>query len=126
MAILKLQKYRYEEARHEYEKAVLTGLQEVNDSTAQLKTDLKNYDESVERYNLEHRRYVLMDHKNKIGAASDLDLLYNKQTELMTKREEVSNKVNCLISTISLYKATGGQDLYSIKEPENESQPTVL
>ena len=36
----------------------------------------------------------------------------------MTKREEVSNKINCLISTISLYKATGGQDLYSIKEPE--------
>ena len=120
MAILKLQKYRYEEARHEYEKAVLTGLQEVNDSTAQLKTDLKNYDESVERYNLEHRRYVLMDHKNKIGAASDLDLLYNKQTELMTKREEVSNKINCLISTISLYKATGGQDLFSIKEPEQQ------
>ncbi len=120
MAILKLQKYRYEEARHEYEKAVLTGLQEVNDSTAQLKTDLKNYDESVERYNLEHRRYVLMDHKNKIGAASDLDLLYNKQTELMTKREEVSNKINCLISTISLYKATGGQNLFSIKEPEQQ------
>ncbi len=119
-AILKLQKYRYEEARHEYEKAVLAGLQEVNDSAAQLKTDLKNYDESVERYNLEHRRYVLMDHKNKIGAASDLDLLYNKQTELMTKREEVSNKINCLISTISLYKATGGQDLYSIKEPEQQ------
>ena len=117
-AVLKLQKFRYEEARHEYEKAILNGFKEVNDSTAQLKTDLKNYEESVERYNLEHKRYVLMEHKNKIGAASELDLLYNKQIELMTKREEVSNKINCLISTISLYKATGGQDLYSIKEPE--------
>lgn len=117
-AVLKLQTFRYEEARHEYEKAILNGFKEVNDSTAQLKTDLKNYEESVERYNLEHKRYVLMEHKNKIGAASELDLLYNKQIELMTKREEVSNKINCLISTISLYKATGGQDLYSIKEPE--------
>ena len=117
-AVLKLQKFRYEEARHEYEKAILNGFKEVNDSTAQLKTDLKNYEESVERYNLEHKRYVLMEHKNKIGAASELDLLYNKQIELMTKREEVSNKINCLISTISLYKATGGQDLYSIREPE--------
>ncbi len=117
-AVLKLQKFRYEEARHEYEKAILNGFKEVNDSTAQLKTDLKNYEESVERYNLEHKRYVLMEHKNKIGAASELDLLYNKQIELMTKREEVSNKINCLISTISLYKATGGHDLYSIKEPE--------
>ena len=121
-AVLKLQKYRYEEARHEYEKAVLTGFKEVNDSTAQLKTDLKNYDESVERYNLEHKRYVLMEHKNQIGAASDLDLLYNKQTELLTKREEVSNKINCLISTISLYKATGGQDLYSIKTPDEQQE----
>lgn len=121
-AILKLQKYRYEEAMHDYQKTILTSIQEVNDSTAQLKKDLQNYDESVERYNLEHKRFVLMDHKNKIGAASNLDLLYNKQLELMTKREEVSNKINCLISTISLYKATGGQDLYSIKEPQQPSE----
>ena len=121
-AILKLQKYRYEEAMHDYQKTILTSIQEVNDSTAQLKKDLQNYEESVERYNLEHKRFVLMDHKNKIGAASDLDVLYNKQLELMTKREEVSNKINCLISTISLYKATGGQDLYSIKEPQQPSE----
>ncbi len=121
-AILKLQKYRYEEAMHDYQKTILTSIQEVNDSTAQLKKDLQNYEESVERYNLEHKRFVLMDHKNKIGAASDLDVLYNKQLELMTKREEVSNKINCLISTISLYKATGGQDLYTIKEPQQPSE----
>ena len=59
-AVLKLQTFRYEEARHEYEKAILNGFKEVNDSTAQLKTDLKNYEESVERYNLEHKRYVLI------------------------------------------------------------------
>lgn len=121
-AILKLQKYRYEEAMHNYQKTVLTSIQEVNDSTAQLKKDLLNYDESVERFNLEHKRLVLIEHKNQIGAASNLDVLYNKQLELMTKREEVSNKINCLISTISLYKATGGQDLYSIKEPAQPSE----
>lgn len=118
IAILKLQKYRYEEAMHNYQKTVLTSVQEVNDSSAQLKTDLKNYSESLERYNLEHRRHTLMQHKNEIGAASNLDVLYNKEQELLTKREEVSNKINCLISTISLYKAVGGQDLYAIKSDD--------
>lgn len=115
MAVLKLQKYRYEEAMHNYQKTILTSVQEVNDSSAQLKTDLKNYTESQQRYNLEHRRLTLMQHKNEIGAASNLEVLYNKEQELLTQREEVSNKINCLISTISLYKAVGGQDLYTVK-----------
>lgn len=115
IAVLKLQKYRYEEAMHGYQKTILTSFQEVNDAQAQMKTDFKNYNESLERLNLEHRRYILMEHKNQIGAASNLDVLYNKEQELLTQREEVSNKINCLISTISLYKAAGGQDLYSLK-----------
>ncbi len=32
------------------------------------------------------------------------------------KKNEVSNKINSIISTIGLYKATGGTDLYKINE----------
>ena len=114
MAILKLRKYQYDEAMQNYQKAILNGIQEVNDSTAQVKTEQKNYEESVERLKLENKKFVLMEHKNEIGAASNLDVLYNKEQQLLTQRDEVSNKINYLISTIGLYKAVGGKDLYSL------------
>ena len=120
IAVLKLKKYQYEEAMHDYQKTILSGIQEVNDSCAQVKTDLKNYEQSVNRLSLENRKYLLMQHKNKIGAASDLDVLYNKEQALMTKREEVSNKINYLIATIGLYKAVGGQDLYELEPAQKE------
>ena len=120
IAVLKLKKYQYEEAMHDYQKTILSGIQEVNDSCAQVKTDLKNYEQSVNRLSLENRKYLLMQHKNKIGAASDLDVLYNKEQALMTKREEVSNKINYLIATIGLYKAVGGQDLYKLEPAQKE------
>lgn len=50
------------------------------------------------------------------GAASDLEVLYSRETYLMVKKEEVSNKINSIISTIGLYKAAGGVDLYKINE----------
>lgn len=50
--------------------------------------------------------------KKDIGSASELDVLYNRESLLLTTKEEVSNKINCLISTITLYKATGGKNLY--------------
>ena len=116
MAILKLRKYQYEEAMHNYQKTILTSIQELNDSSAELKTEQKNYQQSVERLNLESQKYLLMVHKNEIGAASNLDILYNKEQKLFTQRDEVSNKMNCIISTIGLYKALGGEEPQPIKD----------
>lgn len=42
-AVLRLRKNQYEEAMHDYQKTILTGIQEVNDSCALVKTNLKNY-----------------------------------------------------------------------------------
>ena len=56
-----------------------------------------------------------MAHKNEIGAASNLEVLYNKEQQLLTQRDEVAAKINYLISTIGLYKAVGGKDLYTIE-----------
>ncbi len=57
-----------------------------------------------------------MKDKNTIGAASDLDVLYAKENYLFVKKEEVTNKINSILSTIGLYKAVGGIDLYKINE----------
>ena len=76
----------------------------------------ENYKESSKRLELQDKTYSLVKDKLEIGSASDLDVLYAKQAYLMVKKDEVSNKMNSVISTIGLYKATGGMDLYKINE----------
>lgn len=116
MAILKLQKYKYEEAMQNYQKTILTSIQEVNDSSITVQTEEKNYAQSLNRLRLENKKYNLMTRKNEIGATSNLEVLYNKEQLLLTQKDEVSNKINLLIATIGLYKAVGGQDLQTIVE----------
>ena len=65
---------------------------------------------------MQDKTYSLVKDKLEIGSASDLDVLYAKQAYLMVKKDEVSNKMNSVISTIGLYKAAGGMDLYKINE----------
>ena len=126
MAILKLRKNQYDEAMENYQKTILVSIKEVNDSSAEVKTNLKNYNQSVERLKLEDQKHQLMTHKNEIGAASNLEVLYSKEQELMTKSQEIANKVNYLVSTIGLYKAVGGQDLYAISTDNSNKQTDNL
>lgn len=121
MAILKLKKYQYEEAMQNYQKTILTSIQEVNDNSVALKTAEKNYKQSQDRFILESKKHHLMTQKNEIGAASALDVLYSDEQILLVQRDEVSNKINCLISAIGLYKAVGGQDLYSFNKQTKEN-----
>ena len=112
IAFLKLRKYQFDEALNDYQKTILEDIKEVNVSLHEYKTAKKNYDESLSRFKLQDKTYSLMRDKKEIGSASDLDVLYNREALLITKKDEVSNKVNCLISTITLYKAAGGKNLY--------------
>lgn len=77
---------------HDYQKTILTGIQEVNDSCALVKTNLKNYRQSSERYRLENKKYILMTHKNTIGAASNLEVLYNKEQSSWLKVRKLQTK----------------------------------
>ena len=117
MAFLKLRKYQYEEALNNYQKAILTGIKEINTGLADYKIASKNYEQSTERLEMQNQIYKLMEDKKDIGAASEMDILYSKEAHLLIEKEQVSNKINYLISTISLYKAVGGVDLYSINTP---------
>ena len=116
IALLKLKKFEYEEALNSYQKSILTGIKEMNSGLAEYKDAAENYKESANRLQLQNQTYSLMQDQFEIGAASDLDVLYAKEAYLMVKKDEVSNKINSVISTIGLYKAAGGADLYKINE----------
>lgn len=115
-AFLKIKKYQYEQALNDYQKTFLVGVKEVNSGLIEYKTALKNYEEAKKRMNVEDNIYDLAKAKKRIGSASDLDELFAKEMYLITEKEIVSNKINILISTIGLYKVTGGINLYSLNE----------
>lgn len=115
-AFLKIKKYQYEQALNDYQKTFLVAVKEINSGLVEYKTSQKNYEETLKRLEIESELYSLANDKRQIGAASDLDVLFTKELYLMTKKEEVSGKINELISTIGLYKVVGGVDLYKISE----------
>ena len=116
MAILKLKKYEYEEAVEKYQKTILTSFQELNDALIGAETAQKNYEDSLKRFEYEKNLLSLLEQKRRIGAAADLDVLYGTERELLVQKEEVINKINLIISSINIYKAVGGEDLYKIVE----------
>ena len=65
---------------------------------------------------MQEKIYSLMLDKHKIGASSDLDVLYAKEAFLMVKKEEISDKINTIIAAIGLYKSVGGIDLYKLND----------
>ena len=116
IAFLKLQKYKYEEAANSYQKTILECIKELNSALLEYKTAFDNYTESTNRLKTQNTIYNLAKDKNQIGASSTLDTLYAKEAYLIISKDEVSNKINTIISTISLYKAAGGIDLYNLNE----------
>ncbi len=114
-AFLKIKKYQYEQALNDYQKTFLVGIKDVNSGLVDYKTAVKNYEEAQKRMDVESKIYNLAQYKNKIGAASELDVLFAKEIHLMTEKEIVSNKINTTVAAIGLYKAAGGVDLYNVQ-----------
>lgn len=117
----KLARFRYnklelEKAQQLYEKTILTSLQEVNNSLGGAITHKKNYQSSLERYNLEKENYRLYNKKLDIGALSKMDDLRAQEAVLISEKEEAVNKVSYIISTINIYKAVGGVDYMQFEE----------
>lgn len=115
-AFLKFKKYQYEEALNSYQKTILDGVKEINTGLYEYKTAVQNYNETKERLKTQNKIYTLAKYKNEIGASSDIETLYAKEAYLAVEKEEVSNKINSIVSTIGLYKALGGVDLYKFNE----------
>ncbi len=115
-AFLKIKKYQYEQALNDYKKTMLVGVKEVNSGLAEYKTSMDNYNEVQQRMTAENKIYELARYKHSIGASSELSELYSKEMYLITKKDEVSSKINTIITAIGLYKAVGGVDLHKINE----------
>lgn len=109
-AILKYNKLEYEKALQIYEKAILTSIQELNDAMMSIKTANSNYEKSKERFNLEKEKLDLSNNQYKIGGRAKLDNMKDQQNILIVEENMVTNNINRVISTINLYKATGGKD----------------
>lgn len=115
-AFLKFKKYQYEEAMNSYQKTILESIKELNSGLIEYNTAIKNYNETADRLNTQKKIFTLVNDKNQIGASSELEVLYAKEAYLDVQKEEVSNKINSVISIIGLYKASGGVDLNKINE----------
>ncbi len=116
LANLKLKKYEYEACLNDYQKTMLNGIKEVNSSLFEYNSAIANLDKTLERLNNQNKIHNLALDKSKIGASSTLDTLYSKKALLNIKKEYVSNKINVITTIITLYKASGGVDLYKLAD----------
>ena len=107
IANLKLKKNAYEQILHNYYNTNLKAIQEVNDSLVALKQDDKKYKTNLNVYKLEQKDYKFSENKYDAGLISYLDLLQRKENLLSLNKQVVSNKIDCNIDYIGLYKATG-------------------
>lgn len=113
---MKLKKFQYEQALNEYQKTYIVGIKDMNIGLVEYKTAKTNYKEAQKRINTERKIYNLAKDKTRIGASSNLDELLAKEMYLIAEKEFVSSKIDTIISTIGLYKASGGVDLYKLNE----------
>lgn len=109
IAQLKSKKYKYEEMFNTYQKTILTSFQEINDSLADLKSDSIKNANDIKRVQNETKYFQDINFKYEKGAMSYLDTLKFKETLLVTQQEEIQSKTDCLIDSLSLYKAVGGK-----------------
>lgn len=116
MARLRYNKLELEKAQQIYEKTILSSIQEVNNSLCGALTRELNYNESVKRYNLENDKFNLAQKKFDIGAKSNLEMMKDREKLLVAEKDKVNSQVNYLISTLSIYKAVGGNDFTTINE----------
>lgn len=109
VANLRLKKNQYEQILQNYYKTNLTAIQEVNDSLVSLKQDDKKYKTNLNVYKMEQKDFGYSTHKYDEGLISYLDLLQRRENLLTLNKLVVTNKLDCNIDYIGLYKATGAK-----------------
>ncbi len=109
LARLRGKKYKYEQMFNTYQKTILTSMQEINDSLADLKTNMTKNQNDIKRVECETKYYNDMYYKYEKGAVSYLDTLKYKENLLSLQKEEIKSKADAIIASLSLYKSVGGQ-----------------
>ena len=78
-----------------------------------LKIAKKNHDTVSNRLKLQENDSYLVSRKEEIGTANIIDSLVKQEELLLVRQQNVSSKVNEIIASINLYKATGGVDVFT-------------
>jgi len=112
---LKLKKDEYEIAIQHYEKIILKSMQETNDALYSLKTAAKIINITDERKETDIKELNYTELKKEAGTKDNLDILIQKQKLILSQKQEVSAKINEIISSINLYQALGGIDFNEIE-----------
>jgi len=107
IANLKMKKHEYERIFNNYQKTNLVAIQEINDSLVSIKLDQEKLEQNIKQINLEKEDYSYNEQKYNEGIISKLDLLQLEENVLTIENLVASNKIDCMIDYIGLYKATG-------------------
>ncbi|MFA6988572.1 MAG: efflux transporter outer membrane subunit [Candidatus Gastranaerophilaceae bacterium] len=108
-ATLKGKKFSYEEMLRNYEKTILTSLQEVNNSMVYLKNDVTANNDYLDKLAFEVTNLNLLDKNYQTGLISYLDTIQSRMTVIQLQQQQIQSKTDCLIDSLNLYKALAGQ-----------------
>ncbi len=105
---LKLKKLELDRSYLEYDRAVLASIEEVNDSLVLLKNENKNYELSKNNLDIANKKAKLNLSNKQYGLASEIDYILYQTKQIIAQQKYVSDKINYIISMVSLYKTVGG------------------
>lgn len=108
-ANLRLKKNKYDQVLQAYFKTNLVAIQEVNDSLSTLKLDNEKYINNISQLKMEEKDYSFNKKKFEQGIISNLDLIQYKENLLTMNKLIASNKMDCAVDYIGLYKAVGNK-----------------
>ena len=109
IANLRLKKSTYDRMLENYLKINQTAVQEVNDSLVSLKQDRERLSQNEEQEKLETIDFSYSKDKYKQGVISKKDLLQMQENLLSVKKLVTSNKADCYVDCIGLYKSVSAK-----------------
>ena len=109
IASLRLKKATYERILQDYYKTNLTAIQEVNDALVVSKMDKTKMEQTLKQANLEKADFSYNEDKFNQGTISKLDLLQFKENLLAIDQLVAQQKVECMVNSVGLYKATASK-----------------
>ena len=109
IANLRLKKSTYDRMLENYLKINQTAVQEVNDSLVSLKQDQEKLSQNEEQEKLETVDFSYSKDKYRQGVISQKDLFQMQENLLSVKKLVTSNKADCYVDCVGLYKSVSAK-----------------
>ena len=109
LANLRLQKAKYDRMLENYFKVNQTAVQEINDALVALKQDKTKLSQNEEHEKLETTDFKYTQKRYENGVISKRDLYQMQENLLSVKKLVTSDKADCYIDSIGLYKAVSAK-----------------